>query len=197
MRSHIPTWRTALPVRDPAASGPGIRMHLFGFESNLERLDVLYTSLPPIQMWQGVAVTEVPNWTRSPRAWRRSWLLGFISAVVSRVREAEARAKADSQGTGPVGQPSRTDIALADRKQIIERNLAHAYPVTRKTQLAYSGPARERATAGDRRPTLASGGCARARPRPSPADSSRPRAPGPFPGQRTLARETATTPVGA
>ena len=69
-------------------SGPGTRIHMFGFASDIERTEVLYTSLL-VQMWQGLAATEVPAWTRSVRAWRRSWLLGFTSAVVGRVRAAE------------------------------------------------------------------------------------------------------------
>ena len=57
-------------------SGPGTRIHIFGFSSDIERAEVLYTSLL-VQMWQGLAATDVPAWTRSVRAWRRSWLLGF------------------------------------------------------------------------------------------------------------------------
>src|SRR5713101_8588211 len=59
---------------------PGARIHMFGFASDIERADVLYTSLL-VQMWQGLAATDPPSWSRSVRAWRRSWLLGFTSAV--------------------------------------------------------------------------------------------------------------------
>src|SRR5690348_4878991 len=69
-------------------SGPGSRIHVFGFASDIERTDVLYTSLL-IQMWQGLAATQPPAWAQSARAWRRSWLLGFATAVVARVRAAE------------------------------------------------------------------------------------------------------------
>ena len=37
-------------------SGPGTRIHMFGFASDIERTDVLYTSLL-VQMWQGLAAT--------------------------------------------------------------------------------------------------------------------------------------------
>ena len=30
-------------------------------------------------------------------------------------------------------------LVLADRRQVIMRNIEHAYPVTRKTQMTYSG----------------------------------------------------------
>jgi hypothetical protein len=118
-------------------SGPGTRIHLFGFRSDLERTDVLYTSLL-LQMWQGLGQAEVPGWSRSPRAWRRSWLLGFCSAVVSRVRAAEAAAL-KTETDRPMGEGQTMTLVLADRSQVIMRNITQAYPVTRKTQMTYSG----------------------------------------------------------
>ena len=116
---------------------PGTRIHVFGFASDIERTDVLYTSLL-LQMWQGLGTAQMPGWSRSPRAWRRSWLLGFISAVVSRVRAAEQ--DATTRATSPAAaEGGRMTLVLADRRQVIMRNIEHAYPVTRKTQMTYSG----------------------------------------------------------
>ena len=117
--------------------GPGSRIHMFGFASDLERTDVLYTSLL-VQMWQGLAAEQVPAWSRSPRAWRRSWLLGFAAAVVARVRAAEQ--EATSRATAPEARSgSQTALVLADRALVIRRNIEQAYPVTRKSQVTYSG----------------------------------------------------------
>src|SRR5215468_1660561 len=117
--------------------GPGARIHMFGFSSDLERTDVLYTSLL-VQMWQGLAAAQVPAWSRSPRAWRRSWLLGFATAVVARVRDAEeAAASRATAASAPSG--SRTAVVLADRALVIRRNIARAYPVTRRSRVTYSG----------------------------------------------------------
>jgi len=110
---------------------------MFGFSSDLERTDVLYTSLL-VQMWQGLAAAQVPAWSRSPRAWRRSWLLGFATAVVARVRAAEQ--EATSRATARAARSgSRTALVLADRDLVIRRNIEQAYPVTRKSQVTYSG----------------------------------------------------------
>jgi hypothetical protein len=118
-------------------SGPGSRIHMFGFSSDLERTDVLYTSLL-VQMWQGLTAAEVPAWSRSPRAWRRSWLLGFAAAVVTRVRAAEQ--DATSRATAPEARSgSQTALVLADRALVIRRNIDRTYPVTRKSQVTYSG----------------------------------------------------------
>jgi len=117
--------------------GPGSRIHIFGYSSDIERTDVLYTSLL-VQMWQGLAATQVPGWSRSPRAWRRSWLLGFAAAVIARVRAAED--EATRRATAPAaGSGSRTSLVLADRSLVIRHNIEQAYPVTRKSRVTYSG----------------------------------------------------------
>jgi hypothetical protein len=116
---------------------PGARIHVFGFASDIERADVLYTSLL-VQMWQGLAAADVPAWTRSPRAWHRSWLLGFVTSVVSRVRAAEQHAATQAtQPQAPSG--SHTALVLTDRRHVIQRTISQAYPQTRKTRVTYTG----------------------------------------------------------
>jgi hypothetical protein len=53
------------------SSGPGARIHVFGYASDLERTDILYTSLL-LQMAHGLTAAVPPAGIRSPRAWRRS-----------------------------------------------------------------------------------------------------------------------------
>ncbi|HYZ52765.1 MAG TPA: DUF2786 domain-containing protein [Streptosporangiaceae bacterium] len=119
----------------PAAGGK--RVHVFGYTSDLERAEMLYTSLL-VQMAHGLAAAEVPVTARSARAWRRSWLLGYASAVVARVRAAEERAASDAEdrrdGTGP-----STALVLADRSLVVRRHCEEAYPVTRKMRITYTG----------------------------------------------------------
>jgi len=116
---------------------PGARIHVFGYASDLERADILYTSLL-LQMARGLTAAVVPAWVRSVRAWRRSWLLGFAAAVVARVRAAEQ--EATSRATGPEARSgSQTALVLADRALVIRRNIEQAYPVTRKSHMTYSG----------------------------------------------------------
>jgi hypothetical protein len=119
-----------------AAARPGARIHIFGYSSDIERTDLLYASVL-IQMWHGLAGAEVPAWCRSARAWRRSWLLGFATAVISRVRAAEHAAA--SRATGPDGAGSRTALVLADRAQVIRAEAERAYPLTRTARVTYSG----------------------------------------------------------
>jgi hypothetical protein len=110
---------------------------VFGFASDIERTDVLYTSLLA-QMRQGLAAAQVSVSNRSLRAWRRSWLLGFVTAVVSRVRAAEEQAASQAAAPAAAGG-SRAALVLADRQQIIRHNVEQAYPVTRRSRVTYRG----------------------------------------------------------
>jgi hypothetical protein len=117
----------------------GLRVHIFGYASDLERADLLYTSLL-VQMSHGLVAQDVPEWASSPRAYRRSWLLGFASAVVARVRAAEEAAAGQA---GPAGggaaAASRTALVLADRSDVIRGHVGEAYPRLRRTRITYSG----------------------------------------------------------
>jgi hypothetical protein len=124
-------------------SAEGLRIHMFGYASDLERADLLYTSVL-VQMWHGLVAAELPEWSSSPRAWRRSWMLGFATAVISRVREAEQAAAGrkgapDAAGPGPSAAGSRTALVLADRSRVIGDNVRQAYPRTRSARVTYSG----------------------------------------------------------
>jgi hypothetical protein len=88
-------------------------------------------------MWQGLARAQVPERSRSVRAWRRSWLLGFASAVVARVRAAEDGAALAA--TAAATTRTRTALVLADRRQVIRHRIEQAYPVIRQARVTYSG----------------------------------------------------------
>jgi hypothetical protein len=116
----------------------GLRVHMFGYDSDIERTDVLYTSVL-IQMSHGLAVAVVPE-RASPRAWRRSWLLGFGAAVITRVKEAEQAAAARAGQDPPQAETGRsTALVLADRSLVIRAAVQREYPVTRQARTTYSG----------------------------------------------------------
>jgi hypothetical protein len=116
----------------------GARVHVFGYGSDIERAEVLYTSLL-LQMGHGLARVAVPEWARSSRAWRRSWLLGYCTAVIARVRAAEraAAAQADTEQAAADGKSAA--LVLASRDQVVGARARAAYPVTRKAKVTYSG----------------------------------------------------------
>ena len=120
---------------------PGSRVHVFGYLSDLERADILFTSLL-VQMARALALEPVPAYGGRAKAWRRSWMLGYCSAVVARVRAAEEAAVAaasSSADAGANGHGPSAAVVLADRAVTVRRHAEQAYPRTRKTRVTYSG----------------------------------------------------------
>ncbi|HUR06256.1 MAG TPA: DUF2786 domain-containing protein [Nonomuraea sp.] len=107
----------------------GQRVHVFGFAADLERADVLATSLL-LQMATGLARVRPPD--IAMRAYRRSWLLGFTDEVYRLLREAEARAEEQAPAAS-------TALVLADRRAEVERVVAAHYPRIRLTVPRTSG----------------------------------------------------------
>jgi hypothetical protein len=118
----------------PAEAGQ--RVHVFGYASDIERTDVLYTSVL-VQMWHGLVAAQVPARAQNVRAWRRSWLLGYAAAVIAKVRAAEQRA--ERAAAEPGSGSAQAALVLADRSVVIRQNVSRAYPVTRTARLTYTG----------------------------------------------------------
>ena len=117
---------------------PGSRVHVFGYQSDLERADILFTSLL-VQMARALAAQPVPAFGGGAKAWRRSWMLGYASAVVARVRAAEEAAVASATADGAAGSGPSTALVLADRAMTVRRQAERTYPRTRRTRVTYSG----------------------------------------------------------
>lgn len=109
-------------------------MHLFGFASDLDRVELLFTSLL-VQAGQSLSVQSVPSW-ENVAAYRRSWLAGFTYAIVTRLRAAESRAASDAQESAPMTGRS-VALVLADRTTLVTRQVAEAYP-----HIEFLGPRR-------------------------------------------------------
>ena len=88
---------------------PGSRVHVFGYLSDLERADILFTSLL-VQMARVRAAEEAA------------------------VAAASSSARAGTDGHGPSAA-----VVLADRSMTVRRHAEQAYPRTRKTRVTYSG----------------------------------------------------------
>lgn len=117
---------------------PGSRIHVFGYLSDLERADILFTSLL-VQMARALAAEPMPAVGGGVKAWRRSWMLGYASAVVARVRTAEEAAVAGASADGASAAGPSTALVLADRAMTVRNQAERAYPRTRKTRVTYSG----------------------------------------------------------
>ena len=116
-------------------------MHLFGHASDLERTELLYTSLL-LQSASGLTRTPVPTGEHTA-AFRRSWLAGFRMSIGNRLAEAEARAETAAEPRFTAAGRS-SSIVLADRSAEVESTMHAAYPrlaTARPRSLSGSGVA--------------------------------------------------------
>ena len=112
--------------------GKQLSLHLFGYGSDLQRAEVLYTSLL-LQATTGMARTAAPP-GESLAAFRRSWLAGFAGSVGRRLRETERDAERQAEraagtGTGAAAPGGRSvALVLADRGAQVDGAVQREYP---------------------------------------------------------------------
>jgi hypothetical protein len=140
-----------------------VSIHLFGFDSDLLRVEILFTSLL-VQAQTALVRVDAPPW-ESLAAYRRSWLAGFTAAVARRLQEAEERAAREAQETREGSAATSTRAArersvalvLVDRSARVEAAVDAEYPrlgTARTRRLSGSGSrsgwqAGQRADLGD------------------------------------------------
>ncbi|MFF4387851.1 DUF2786 domain-containing protein [Streptomyces sp. NPDC001552] len=114
------------------------RVHLFGYEADVQAAEMLFASLR-LQMLAGAdhAERRYRPAGEDARAYKRSWMLGFIREVFARVNAAQqAASTAAEQGGEPdVGQEEggrSVALVLADRTNVVEATLAARYPKLKK-----------------------------------------------------------------
>ena len=118
-----------------------LSLHLFGHASDLERVEILFTSLL-LQSASALARTPVPR-DEHKAAFRRSWLAGFRMAIGRRLDEAEQQAVAEAAARFDRAGTSST-LVLADRSAVVQSAMEQAYPrlgTARQRSLSGSGGA--------------------------------------------------------
>ena len=129
-------------VRHPGyGRGQIIAVTIFGYESNLQRTEVLFTSLL-LQATRDVVHQRPPAWAReSTAAFRRTWLSGFASEIYRRLTAAE-RAAADQHDAAAATAGPSAALVLADRRSVVERAFEERFTDLqkgRKRRLSGSG----------------------------------------------------------
>lgn len=158
-KARLLAWTAAaLRCRAVLHSAHGGRVEavtLFGFASDRERVELLYTSLLLQATAQLVRVR--PPWPgESVAAYRRSWLYGFADEVHRRLSAAESRAA--EQHRAATDGPS-VALVLADRRDRVDRAYAEAFPrLGRARSATFSGSGFASGAAAGRRADLGRGG---------------------------------------
>lgn len=111
-------------------------LHMFGFDTDLEQVEMLYTSLL-LQMASALERHHIPGFItgRALMAERRSFMLGFASGVKPRLEDAYSQAVAEADDTGTKGK----ELVLASREVDIRAAVKDAYPRTRSMRVTYRG----------------------------------------------------------
>ena len=98
-------------------------VRVYGFASDLERVELLYTSLL-VQAVRDLVHVRPDGWGESTAAYRRSWLAGFASAVCTRLRRAEQHATTEQ----PTVSGASTALVLRDRSTQVADAVTAAHP---------------------------------------------------------------------
>ncbi|GAA1400455.1 DUF2786 domain-containing protein [Pseudonocardia kongjuensis] len=104
---------------------------VFGFASDRERVELLYTSLL-LQAFTQVNRIRPPDPGESVAAYRRSWIYGFAARVHERLCEAERAAVGESDAAGD-GATSAA-LVLADRGDRVARAYSEEYSGLRRAR---------------------------------------------------------------
>ena len=134
-------------TRAGRAAADTTTLRVFGYQSDIDRAELLWTSLL-VQMHRALVAATAPGtdgyWEvlrggGTARAWRRSFMLGFASAVVVRVRAAEEAAAKSSSESGEEAAGMSSALVLADRSLVVRSMVNQEYPRLRKAHVTYSG----------------------------------------------------------
>jgi hypothetical protein len=104
---------------------------VFGYACDIERTEILYTSLIT-QMSRALAAQEIPGTVTGVRAWRRSWMLGWTTSAVARVKAIEAQATHEAEDAPELM------IVLRAHAALVRHRADEAYPRTRETRGRYT-----------------------------------------------------------
>jgi hypothetical protein len=106
-----------------------LSVHLFGYGADLDRAEMLFTSLL-VQSAQALAAERTP-YGQNVAAYRRSWLAGYTDQVARRLQAAEKSAqRTAASSTADDAQASGRSMALvlADRSAVVAARVAEVYP---------------------------------------------------------------------
>jgi hypothetical protein len=112
------------------------RVQVYGYQSDIEMADMLYTSLL-LQMSSATARHRFDPWYTGRRlmAERRSFMFGFIAVIEERLTEAYALAVEETDDTATTGK----ELVLASRELAVKSLYHQEHPNIRKTRSTFRG----------------------------------------------------------
>lgn len=124
-------WREGILYRASRSDRQVVMLHIFGTKGDLERAQLLYTSLL-LQQASELARVQVPFYynPQEAAAFRRSWLIGYALEIGNRMFEAERRAQEEkpTMTNAATGESTSTALVLASKADLVEQAVAAEYP---------------------------------------------------------------------
>lgn len=106
-------------------------MHLFGLASDLERAEMLFTSLL-LQAPRLIRQAQEEDWGAyafNPRTWTRDWQEGYARRIGDRLKAAESVARQEAPSATPGGVSQA--LVFVRRDELVAEAVAKAYPKLR------------------------------------------------------------------
>lgn len=124
----------------PGGKASKHRVHLFGYAGDIQASEVLFASLR-LQMLAGAHRADLLHRPagEDARAYKRSWMLGFIREVTNRVKAAQDAARTAAEHEREAAGASETGgrsvaLVLANRSAVVDARLSDRYPKLGKTR---------------------------------------------------------------
>jgi hypothetical protein len=111
--------------------GQVVAVTIVGFESDLQRTEVLFTSLLLQATRDLVHQRPTAGRAESTTAFRRTWLTGFATEIYRRLSTAGQRAAAEHDATSPGRGPSAA-LVVADRRSLVDAAFEERFTGMRK-----------------------------------------------------------------
>jgi hypothetical protein len=126
---------------------PNLTLHIVGFESDCERVEIMFTSLD-LQMTNAL-LQDVPDGTPQIDRVSEGYCMVYAGAVVARLqaRERLTRDEAKAEGTG-------TELVLVRREDQVKGRFRSLYPNTTVVRSSYDRSASGKAYAAAQRADL-------------------------------------------
>ncbi|HEY6020983.1 MAG TPA: DUF2786 domain-containing protein [Candidatus Paceibacterota bacterium] len=130
------------------------QVHVFGYSTDVERLEVLFTSVL-FQAVRFLAQEYIPPQDKRG-SYERAWLMGYTAEIRQRLTQIECNAQKDAPLVSASGKS--TDLVLIDRTAIVNGTMSKVYPSVRQAKVTFRGSgygdgsqAGQRADLGQRR----------------------------------------------
>src|SRR5260370_3773705 len=134
--------------------GPEPKSFVFGYESDLDLTEMLYTSL--LLQAQNALIAEDIPFGENPRSFTAAWWAGYVGRIATRRYYSRRNAEADAEKSKP-----GTALVLKGRAVEVEKAQKAEFPETRKVSRGGGGKSRAGRAAGyaaGGRASLGSGG---------------------------------------